>query len=104
MFVLVVITKASAEIWPPFGHLTPNNYIPPPICSYEQEKVYEDILEEVCTTEDVKNCSVELVTEVEQVTETVCEDVVTSDCDDDTQCPPPGQVSQLGFSYRLSQF
>ena len=94
MFVLVVITKASAEIWPPFGHLTPNNYIPPPICSYEQEKVYEDILEEVCTTEDVKNCSVELVTEEEQVTETVCEDVVTSDCDqDETQCPPPGPES-----------
>jgi len=80
--LLFLSPLALGEIWPPFGHLTPNNYIPPPICTYEQEKVYEDILEEVCTTEDVKNCSVKTVTEEEFVTETVCEDIVTKSCDD----------------------
>lgn len=73
VFVLT-LARGCAEIWPPHGHLTPNNYIPPPICTYEQEKVYEDILEEVCTTENVKNCSVQLVTEREPVTETVCDE------------------------------
>ena len=79
---VVGLATVYAEIWPPFGHLTPNNYIPPPVCTYQQEKVYEDILEEVCTTEDVKNCSVQLVKEQQQVLETVCEDIVENICDE----------------------
>jgi len=75
--------RARAEIWPPFGHLTPNNYIPPPICTYEQEKVYEDILEEVCTTEDIEECKMEIVTEGEHKTEVRCEDVSERVCSED---------------------
>merc|ERR1712024_374015 len=76
------LARVCAEIWPPFGHLTPNHYIPPPVCTYQQEKVYEDILEEVCTTEDVQNCSVQVVSEETEVTETVCEDIVENICDE----------------------
>ena len=83
---MCLLANAFAEIWPPFGHLTPNNYIPPPVCKYEQEKVYEDILEEVCTTEDVENCSVKIVAEQESSTETVCEDVVETICDSSGDC------------------
>merc|ERR1711997_629090 len=85
LVVLLLGIRANvwAEIWPPFGHLTPNNYIPPPICTYEQERVYEDILEEVCTTEDVKECQTELVTEEELKSETQCEERSEQVCEKD---------------------
>ena len=83
IMLLGIRANVWAEIWPPFGHLTPNNYIPPPICTYEQERVYEDILEEVCTTEDVKDCKVELVTEGELKTEMQCEEISEQVCDND---------------------
>jgi len=71
-----LLAHVLAEIWPPFGKLTPNNYIPPPVCKYEQEQVYEDILEEVCSTENVENCTKILV---ESETESVCEDISVCD-------------------------
>merc|ERR1711953_236111 len=97
LVVLLLGIRANvwAEIWPPFGHLTPNNYIPPPICTYEQERVYEDILEEICTTEDIKECETRLVTEEELKPEVECEEISeevceTAECDfsNDNQCEP----------------
>ena len=83
MIVLLGVSS-HAEIWPPFGQLTPNNYIPPPSCKYEQERVYEDIIEEVCTTEEFKDCKMnrglKLELQCEKVTQEVCNE---NDCDFD---------------------
>ena len=45
--------------------------------------MYEDILEEVCTTEDIKDCKTELVTEGELKTESQCEEISVQVCDKD---------------------
>ena len=88
-FLLFLGVSIRAEIWPPFGHLTPNNYIPPPSCKYEQEKVYEDIIEEVCTTEEIEECEMEdspkMELQCQKVTEEVCDE---DECDfnNDDEC------------------
>ena len=57
--------------------------------------MYEDILEEVCTTEDIKECEIRLVTEGELKPELECEErseevCETAECDfsNDNQCEP----------------
>jgi len=69
------------EIWPPTGKLSPNNYVPPPRCRYEQETVYEDALEEICTTKDKKECKSELVTREEERIEVKCKEVEEKECE-----------------------
>jgi hypothetical protein len=39
VLVLAPGLLAGPEIWPPDGRLKPNNYIPPPVCTYVQEEV-----------------------------------------------------------------
>ena len=43
--------------------------------------MYEDILEEVCTTEEIKDCKTELVTEGELNSETQCKEISEQVCD-----------------------
>ena len=57
--------------------------------------MYEDILEEVCTTEDVKECQTKLVTEGELKSEVQCEEISEEVCDkeecdfnNDNECEP----------------
>ena len=57
--------------------------------------MYEDILEEVCTTEDIKDCKTELVTEGELKSEVQCEEISEEVCDkeecdfnNDNECEP----------------
>ena len=70
LFLLQVLSISSRpEIWPPTGRLTPNNYLPPPRCRYEQETVYEDTLEEICTTENKEECKSEIVIREEEQVE-----------------------------------
>ena len=67
-FFLLLLSQASSypEIWPPNGHLTPNNYLPPPKCRYEQETVYEDVLEEICKTKTKDECKTEVISTEEK--------------------------------------
>jgi len=81
---LSVVVDARPEIWPPTGKLSPNNYIPPPRCRYEQETVLEDTIEEICTTKDKKECSSELVTKQTEKVEVKCNDVVEKVCKNET--------------------
>jgi len=81
IFLHVLSISCRPEIWPPTGRLTPNNYLPPPQCRYEQEKVFEDTLEEICTTKDKEECKSELVTREEEQVEVKCEEIIEEVCD-----------------------
>jgi len=72
------------EIWPPTGKLSPNNYVPPPRCRYEQETIIEDALEEICTTKDKKVCKSELVRREEERIDVKCKEVEEKECENVT--------------------
>ena len=79
-FLLLSQASSYPEIWPPNGRLTPNNYLPPPKCRYEQETVYEEVLEEICTTITKEECKTEvIIIEEKQVVEK-CNEVVEEVC------------------------
>lgn len=80
----VLYITGRPEIWPPTGKLSPNNYLPPPRCRYEQETVYEDTLEEICTTKDKKECKSELVTREEETVEVQCKTMDDQVCKNET--------------------
>jgi len=82
--VQVLCVTGRPEIWPPTGKLSPNNYLPPPRCRYESETIYEDTLEEICTTKDKKECKSELVTRDDERIEVKCKDVVEQVCTNET--------------------
>ena len=81
-FFLLLLSQASShpEIWPQNGRLTPNNYLPPPKCRYEQETVYEDVLEEICTTKNKEKCKTEVINAEEKQVVKNCHEVVEEIC------------------------
>jgi len=68
------------EIWPPDGRLRPNNYVPPPVCSYVQEEVEVPAVEETCTTKPVDECKEEEVKAEEEREESQCDTVTEEKC------------------------
>lgn len=70
------------EIWPPDGRLRPNNYVPPPVCSYVQEEVEVAAVEETCTTKPVEECKEEEVNREEEREESQCDTVTEEQCTD----------------------
>jgi len=84
LLLLLSLASSYPEIWPPNGRLTPNNYLPPPDCKYEHEEVFDDVLEETCTTIIKEECKNETVVTEEKKIVQSCEKAVDKVCTNNT--------------------